>query len=54
MKRTQSTPAQKYVPPAEPQTTVRTITIPAGVVMALGFGCMAIALIGALAGAFSR
>ena len=28
MKRTQSTPAQRYVPPAEPQTTVRTITIP--------------------------
>ena len=54
MKRTQSTPAQRYVPPAEPQTTIRTISIPPAILFALGFGCMAIAIVGALAGAFTR
>lgn len=50
MSKTQSTPAQRYVPPAKPQTTVR--TIPMSIIYVLCFGCMAIALIGALAGAF--
>lgn len=38
MKRTQSTPAQKYVPPAEPQTTVRTVSIPPEIVFIVCFG----------------
>jgi hypothetical protein len=45
---TQSTPAQRHTPTATPRDTVRTLTIPAGVIYVLGFGCMALALIAAL------
>lgn len=50
--RTQSTPVQKHIAPAQPATKV--VAIPMSIVYALCFGCMAIALIGALAGAFTR
>lgn len=52
MSKTQSTPAQKYVPPAEPQTTVRTVSIPPEIVFIVCFGCMLLAILGALFGAF--
>lgn len=52
MKRIQSTPAQKYVPPAEPQTTVRTVSIPPEILFVIGFGCMLLAILAALFGAF--
>lgn len=50
--KTQSTPRQQYIEPAEPATEVRTVAIPMSIIYVLCFGCMAIALIGALAGAF--
>jgi hypothetical protein len=54
MKRTQSTPAQRHVPPAKPQTVVRTVTIPSAIIAPIAFGCMLLAIIAALAGAFAR
>lgn len=51
-KRTQSTPVQHYVPPAEPQTTVRTVSIPPEIIFAPCFGCMLLAILAALFGAF--
>ncbi len=50
MTKTQSTPAQKYIEPTEPATKV--VVIPMTIIYVLCFGCMAIAIIGALAGAF--
>lgn len=50
--RTQSTPVQRHTPPAQPQTSVTRVTIPPAMLYVLGFGCMAIAIIGALFGAF--
>lgn len=52
MTKTQSTPAQKYIEPTEPQTTVRTVSIPPEIVFIVCFGCMLLAILGALFGAF--
>lgn len=51
MKRIQSTPRQRYVEPAQPPST-RTVGIPISIITALALGCMAVAIIGAMAGAF--
>lgn len=44
----QSSPAQKHIAPAVPQTTVRTISISATTVAAIAFACMALAILAAL------
>lgn len=51
MSRTQSTPRQRHIEPAVPQTVVRTIRIPALTVISIAaFACMALAILAALIG----